>query len=78
LTYTRPPDGAGFQPFRRNVQWFTAREAPIAPLLEKLEFTAGKSHWGGALRFGLLAVSAHDFALIGEAMGVAGAALRAA
>jgi len=78
LTYTRPPDGAGFQPFRRNVQWFAAREAPIAPLLEKLEFTAGKSHSGGALRFGLLAVSAHDFALIGEAMGVAGAALRAA
>ena len=68
---------ANFCPFRRDVAWFDAREAPIAPLLESLEFTAGKARWGGALRFGLLAISAHDFAVIGKAMGISDAAASA-
>jgi hypothetical protein len=61
--------GAGFTPFRRDVDWATAEEAPIKPLLDRLEFTTGKSNWGYQLRFGLFAVSAADFALIAEAMG---------
>ena len=56
---------------RRDVDWADAAEAPIAPLLHQLDFTAGKTNWGYQLRFGLFEISAHDFALIGEAMGAA-------
>ncbi|MER9655480.1 EVE domain-containing protein [Mesorhizobium sp. M0152] len=62
--------GAGFTPFRRDVDWAAAEETPIKPLLDRLEFTAGKTNWGYQLRFGLFSVSAADFALIAEAMGV--------
>ena len=58
----------GFQPFRRDVQWSSAQEAPIAPLLPLLEFSAGRSNWGYQLRFGLFEISAHDMALIAAAM----------
>ncbi|WP_421916292.1 EVE domain-containing protein [Mesorhizobium sp.] len=63
--------GGGFTPFRRDVEWAKASEAPIKPLLDRLEFTAGKSNWGYQLRFGLFSISAGDFALIAKAMGVA-------
>jgi hypothetical protein len=62
--------GGGFTPFRRDVEWAKAREAQIKPLLDRLEFTAGKSNWGYQLRFGLFAISEHDFSLIAEVMGV--------
>ncbi|MEP7298652.1 MAG: EVE domain-containing protein [Burkholderiales bacterium] len=58
----------GFEPFRKDVDWLDAAEAPIRPLLESLSFTQGKSNWGYALRFGLLQVTAQDMALIAEAM----------
>ncbi|QPC90872.1 EVE domain-containing protein [Mesorhizobium sp. INR15] len=61
--------GGGFTPFRRDVDWAQAEEAAIKPLLERLEFTAGKSNWGYQLRFGLFPVSAADFSLIAGAMG---------
>jgi hypothetical protein len=60
--------GRGFQPFRRNVAWLPAQPAPIAPLLDRLELTAGKARWGGRFRFGLLAISAHDARCIATAM----------
>jgi EVE domain len=60
---------AGFRPFRRDVTWLPSHDAPIAPLLDRLELTAGKRNWGYGFRFGLLAVSARDFALIAQAMG---------
>ena len=62
--------GGGFTPYRRDVEWAKAQEAPIKPLLDRLEFTAGKSNWGYQLRFGLFALSEGDFSLIAEAMGV--------
>jgi hypothetical protein len=34
--------GNGFTPYRRDVAWAKANEAPILPLLGRLEFTAGK------------------------------------
>jgi hypothetical protein len=34
-----------------------------------LEFAAGRSSWSNRLRYGLISVSAHDFALIAAAMG---------
>jgi hypothetical protein len=61
--------GAGFQPWRRNVDWLVSQPANIRPLLGKLEFTAGRgSAWGFPLRFGVLAVSDADMTVIGEAM----------
>ncbi|RWM08844.1 MAG: EVE domain-containing protein [Mesorhizobium sp.] len=61
--------GGGFTPARRDVDWSDASQAPIKPLLDRLDFTAGKPSWGYQLRFGLFEVSEHDFRLIGEAMG---------
>ena len=58
----------GFEPFRRDVDWLDADEAPIRPLLDTLSFTAGKSNWGYAFRIGLLKVGADDMALIANAM----------
>ena len=61
--------GAGFQPWRRNVDWLVSQPANIRPLLGKLEFTASRgSAWGFPLRFGVLAVSDADMNVIGEAM----------
>lgn len=69
--------GGGFYPFRRDVAWQQAHEAPIAPMLQRLAFTAGKSNWGYAFRFGVLSVTAADMDLIAEAMGAAQPAVAA-
>jgi EVE domain len=61
--------GKGFKPYRRDVDWAKAEEAPIHPLLDRLEFTAGKPNWGYQLRRGLFPISAADFRLIAKAMG---------
>lgn len=60
--------GGGFVPFRRDVVWFEANQAPIQPLLDRLEFSAGVRNWGYQLRFGLLAISVADMDLIAAAM----------
>ena len=60
--------GNGFQPFRKDVDWLDADEAPIRPLLQRLSFTRGKSNWGYAFRFGLLKVTGDDMDLIEQAM----------
>lgn len=71
--------GGGFTPYRRDVDWRAARETPIAPLLDRLTFTAGKRNWGYQLRFGLFEIGAADFQLIALAMGAdIEASLRAA
>ena len=62
--------GNGFVPYRRDVEWFNADPVPIYPLLEKLEFTSGKRNWGYAFRFGLIAITEADMALIATAMKV--------
>lgn len=58
----------GFHPWRRHVDWWPARDAPIRPLLEELEFTKGRTGWGWMFRFGLFAISDHDADLIASAM----------
>ncbi len=58
----------GFEPWRKDVAWRDAREAPIRPLLDALSFTQGKANWGYAFRFGLLKITADDMALITNAM----------
>jgi hypothetical protein len=57
-----------FHPWRRNVEFFPAQEAPIQPLIAKLEFIKNKQSWGMYFRRGLFAVTAADFALIAAAM----------
>jgi hypothetical protein len=61
--------GGDFTPWRRNVDYVEAAEAPIAPLLERLEFTRGKANWGYQMRFGLFEISERDFRTIATAMG---------
>ena len=61
--------GGGFCPFRRDVSWRTAQEAPIKPLLGGLEFTTAGGNWGFQLRLGLFEISEHDMGLIAAAMG---------
>lgn len=60
--------GNNFHPHRRDVCWTEAKAASIAPLLDRLEFSAGKRNWGYPLRFGLFEVSDHDFERIACAM----------
>jgi EVE domain len=60
--------GKGFKPYRRDVDWAKSEEAPIRPLLDRLEFTGRNGNWGYQLRFGLFPISAADFRLIAQAM----------
>jgi hypothetical protein len=62
--------GGGFHPFRRDVTWLDAREAPIAPLLDTLEFSNGVRNWGYPFRLGLFPISEHDLRVIAAAMAV--------
>jgi EVE domain len=65
------PEAEGeFSPHRRDVRWLATRDAPIKPLLEVLEFSAGRRNWGYQLRFGLFRISDHDMRIIAKAMGV--------
>jgi hypothetical protein len=59
-----------FHPFRLDVEYLEAHEAPISPLIERLSFIRRKESWGAAFRFGHLKVPERDFRLIAEAMGV--------
>ena len=61
--------GGGFTPWRRDIDWLAAQPVPIAPLLERLSFTAGKTNWGAPFRWGLFRVEDADMALIADAMG---------
>ncbi len=60
--------GGGFVPFRRDVQYLRANEAPIAPLLDAFEFVEDRQRWGYKFRFGLFKISDHDMRLIAHAM----------
>lgn len=64
--------GGGFVPYRRNVAYVAANEAPIAPLLDDFEFIENRQHWGYKFRFGLFSISNHDMQLIASAMQVPG------
>lgn len=68
--------GGGFVPYRRDVAYVTAHEAPIAPLLDLLEFVEDRQRWGYKFRFGLFEVNDHDMRLIAQAMGASLMALR--
>ena len=59
-----------FKPYRVDVRFLKAKEAPIKPLIDALSFIKSKTHWGAAFRFGYLNITAEDFKLIAAAMGV--------
>ncbi len=55
----------------RRVEWDGhARPADIYPLLDRFSFVKDRAHWGMYFRTSLFGVSAQDFALIADAMGV--------
>jgi hypothetical protein len=62
--------GGGFVPWRRDVRYLPAKEAPIAPLIAQFEFVEDPKRWGYKFRFGLFKISAKDMTLIAQAMGV--------
>jgi len=59
-----------FKPYRVDVGFLEAREAPIKPLINGLSFIKSKTHWGAAFRFGQIKIPGQDFKLIAKAMGV--------
>ncbi len=62
--------GGGFIPWRRDIEFFKTRDAPIHPLLDDLDLTRGKRNWGYQFRFGILPLSPADCRLILKTMGV--------
>lgn len=60
--------GEGFTPFRRDVIWDLTGEAPIAPLLQHLSFTTGRTNWGQPFRWGVFEIPELDAELIADAM----------
>ena len=60
--------GRGFAPWRRDVRYAPAQEAPIAPLIEAFDFVEDPKRWGSKFRFGLFEISDHDMQLIATAM----------
>jgi hypothetical protein len=70
--------GGGFVPFRRDVRFFAASDAPIRPLLSRLSFTGGRMSWGFAFRRGAFEMTEADYRIIARAMGAAEDELRAA
>lgn len=57
-----------FIPFRRRVDYLHVTDAPIRPLIPQLSFITSKERWGYVFRFGLVQISAEDFAIIKQAM----------
>ena len=60
--------GGGFVPWRRDVAYARAGEAPIAPLLDEFDFVEDRQRWGYKFRFGLFEVTESDMQRIATAM----------
>ena len=60
--------GGGFVPYRRDVAYVPAQEAPIQPLLDHFAFVQDRQRWGYQFRFGLFEVPEADMRLIARAM----------
>ena len=59
-----------FQPWRRDVDYLKAHEAPIRPMLDELSFISDRAHWGYIFRRGAFEIPRSDFLKIAEAMQV--------
>lgn len=60
--------GNNFIPNRRDVKYLSSRDAPIAPLIQRLAFIKDKEHWGHIFKFGILHIPGEDFKLIATMM----------
>ncbi|MEW6562217.1 MAG: EVE domain-containing protein [Pseudomonadota bacterium] len=58
----------GFIPFRRDIAFLAAHDAPIRPLISRLAFIRNKAQWGYAFRYGHLEIPRADFEAIARAM----------
>ena len=61
--------GSGFAPWRRDVRYVPAQDAPIGPLIPRLDFIDDPTHWGSKFRFGLVSIGDADMQCIARAMG---------
>lgn len=59
-----------FTPWRRDVTFRFAKDAPIEPLIANLSFIKNKKSWGFPFRRGCFEISEQDFKLIAKSMGV--------
>jgi len=57
-----------FVPYRRDVGFLETVDAPIAPLLSRLEFIPDLRRWGYPFRHGFFEIGSADFARISAAM----------
>jgi hypothetical protein len=57
-----------FKPYRRDIAFQKANDAPIRPMLESLSFIKDVKRWGYAFRFGHFEIQRADFDLIARAM----------
>ena len=69
----RAAQSGGFTPWRRDVAYWPANDAPAAPLLDHLSFAAHGANYGWQMRKGLFEITGDDFRAIMAAMGVSGA-----
>lgn len=60
---------ACFHPLRRDVDYRSANDAPIAPLLGQLSFVRENPNWGLLMRQGFFEITQTDFDAIAKAMG---------
>lgn len=58
----------GFFPFRKDVEFFESKDAPIAALVDELAFIVDKKRWGYPFRYGHLEVCRDDFLAIASKM----------
>jgi uncharacterized protein YqjF (DUF2071 family) len=61
---------AEFEAYRRDVKWWKAKEAKITPLIPQLTFIKDPAKWGYPFMRGSFKISADDFLVIAQAMGV--------
>lgn len=59
-----------FHPWRRRVAFLPCAEAPIAGLIDSLDFILDKRRWGFVFRRGLFEIGGEDFQRIAAAMQV--------
>ena len=57
-----------FVPFRRNIRYLPCREIAISRLLQELDFTHGRQHWGYLFRRGHFEIGRDDFLKIAQVM----------
>lgn len=53
---------------RRDVLYLQTNDAPIKPLIEKLQLIQNKNNWGYIFRFGILKINKIYFEYIAKAM----------